>query len=88
MGLQKFLEGTDFCSSISFRDRPSVDENDPGVRPFLPCPEPVQEHEISHISGHECSPFGAGEAQEFGIGSLIRVGAEIEYRNHIVSAFP
>lgn len=82
MGVQKIL------STVSFGDCPTMDEDNPGVSPVLPRPERVQEHEISHIPGHDSAPLGAREGQEFGVGSLIPVGAEVECRDHIVSAFP
>jgi hypothetical protein len=88
MALEKTLKGEDLCSSISLRDRPGVDEDDPGVRPFLPRPESVQEHEIPDVAGYDGTSLGTGEGQEFSVGILVPVRAEFEYRDYIVSAFP
>ncbi len=57
------------------------------MRSFLACPERVQEHEVSHIAGYDGAPLDAGEGQEFSIGGLIPVGAEVKYRDHVVAAF-
>jgi hypothetical protein len=88
MALEKTLKCEDLCSSISLWDRPGVDEDDPSVRPFLPRPEPVQEHEIPDVAGYDGTTLGTGEDQEFSVGILVPVGAEFEYRDYIVSAFP
>lgn len=88
MRVKKMLKGKDFCSSISFGDRPNADENDPGVRPFLSRPERVQEHEIPDIAGDDCEVLHARRGQKFSIGGLISIGAEIEYGDYIMPAFP
>ncbi len=88
MRAKKILKGKDFCSAIALRDRSSVDEDNSGVRPFLSRPECMQEHEISDIAGDDCEVLQASRGQKFGIRGLVSIGAEIEYGDHIMPAFP
>lgn len=78
MRMQKILKGPDFCSAASFWDRPCVDQDDPCMRPFLASPECMQEYEITHIAGHDCTLLDACIYQEFSIGCLIVLRAEVE----------
>jgi len=87
MSVEKILQDEDFRSTISFRDRPGADEDDPTMSPFLARPERVQKHEISHVARHDRPHLDACEGEEFSIGSLIPIGTQIEDRDDVVSAF-
>lgn len=84
--MEKILQGEDLRSTISFRDRPGADEDDPRYE-SVPRPPRTRARARNLARCASRPPASRREGEEFSIGSLIPIGTQVEDRDDVVSAF-